>query len=240
MDSIELRGAFYQDIVPRFSLSPSWSQFTTATEDRCSTPESTSLILRWQAHHTDHTTWPTVYSDLVHFSLLTQQRSRTTSGRSWLESPNGGGWPNAQIHRMLSWRPVHGSHAADSVAIKEEFLRIVSLLYLGIIWAKFGVLPLGTTVYSEKLYRMHLYQQVSWESLWPFEVWCLLIGAVGSTGEIRRYFFEEIWALCLREGLGIDEVLRKAKEVMWIQDAFSDTDIYQEMTGNVRVVTLED
>jgi hypothetical protein len=87
---------------------------------------------------------------------------------------------------------------------------------------------------------MHLYHQLSWGLLWPFEAWYLLIGAVGSTGERRRYFFEEIWALCLREGLGIDEVLRKAKEVMWIEDAFSDTDIYREMTGDVSVVTLED
>jgi hypothetical protein len=187
-----------------------------------------------------YTTWPHIYKDLLHFSALTQQESTSTFGRSWLESPNGGGWPNAQIHRILSWRPLKDLQIATPISIKEEFLRLASLLYLGVIWAKSGVLPLGTSIYSKKLYKLHLYQQVSWGELWPLEAWYLLIGAVGSTGERRRYFFEEIWTLCLREAVGIDEILKKATEVLWIEDAFDDTDIYQEMTGDVRIASLED
>jgi hypothetical protein len=128
----------------------------------------------------------------------------------------------------------------SGIDIMEEYLRLASLLYLGVIWAKFGVLPLGTRIYSLKLYKLQLYHQVHWHELWPFEAWVLLIGAVGSTGERRTYFFEELWALALREGLGIDEVLRKAKGVLWVEDAFLDIDIVGEMTGDVRVVRLGD
>lgn len=87
---------------------------------------------------------------------------------------------------------------------------------------------------------MHLRHPLNWGELWPFQAWCLLIGAVGSAGEKRQYFFEEIWALSLREGLGIDEVLRMAKEVIWIEDAFNDIGIYEEMTKDVRIAMLED
>lgn len=200
--------------------------------------ESSSLILQWQLQHPAHTIWPDIYKDLVHYSLLTQEESTLTSGRSWLESSHGGNWPNAQIHRITSWRPLQNIQLAGPATIKEEFLRLASLFYLGILWAKFGVLPLGTAVYSKKLYELHRRQPLSWGELWPFEAWYLLIGAVGSMGVRRQYFFEEIWALCLRDGLSIDEVLRRAKEVMWVEDAFSDTDIYQEMTQDVRIVQL--
>jgi hypothetical protein len=187
-----------------------------------------------------HKIWPGIYKDLAYFSNLTEQDSILTSGLSWLQSMNGGGWPNAQIHRILSWRPLQNFQAADPIAIKEEFLRLASLLYLGVIWAKFGVLPLGTAIYSKKLHKMQLHYHVSWGSMWPFEAWYLLIGAVGSTGEIRRYFLEEIWELCLKEGLCVDEVMSRAKEVIWIEDALNDIEIYQEMMVDARIETLED
>lgn len=175
----------------------------------------------------------------MHYSLLTQAESIITSGRSWLESSHGGNWPNAQIHRITSWRPLQNTHSADEAAIKEEFLRLASLFYLGVLWAKFGVLPLGTAIYSKKLYELHRRHSLFWGELWPFEAWYLLVGAVGSSGERRHYFFEEIWALCLRDGLSIDEVLVKAKEVMWVEDAFNNIDIYQEMTRDRRIVQLD-
>lgn len=239
MDSIELRGAFYQDIVPRFPLSATWVPYTTVEDECHGTLESSALILQWQLEHPTHTIWPQIYKDLVHYSLLTQEESRLTSGRSWLESSHGGNWPNAQIHRITTWRPLQDIQFPGSATVKEEFLRLATLLYLGILWAKFGVLPLGTAVYSKKLYEFHRCQSLSWGELWPFEVWYLLVGAVGSTGERRRFFFEEIWALCLRDGVSIDEALRKAKGVMWVEDAFSDIDIYQEMTRDMRIVQME-
>lgn len=216
-----------------------WVPYTTVDDEFHGTLESSNLILQWQLRHPAHTTWPQIYKDLVHYSLLTQEESTLTSGRSWLEASHGGNWPNAQIHRITSWRPLRDVQIAAPANIQEELLRLASLFYLGILWAKFGVLPLGTAVYSRKLYEMHRRQSLSWGDLWPFEAWYLLIGAVGSTGERRRYFFEEIWALCLRDGMGIDEVLRKAKQVMWVEDAFRNIDIHQEMTRDVRVVQLE-
>lgn len=39
--------------------------------------------------------------------------------------------------------------------------------------------------------------------------------------------------------MGIDEVLRKAKEVLWVEDAFSDIAIYREMRRDATVVQLE-
>ncbi|TID26678.1 Ubiquitin carboxyl-terminal hydrolase 16 [Venturia nashicola] len=236
---IELRGAFYQDIVPRFPLSVTWIPYMTVEDGYHGTLESSDLILQWKLEHPTHTVWPHIYKDLVHYSLLTQEESTLTSGRSWLESTHGGNWPNAQIHRITSWRPLQDTLFANSAAIKEEFLRLASLFYLGILWAKFGVLPLGTAIYSEKLYELHRRYPLSWGELWPFAAWCLLVGAVGSSGERRQYFFEEIWALCLRDGVSVDKALRKAKGVMWVEDAFEDVDIYREMTRDMTVVQLE-
>ncbi|KAE9988306.1 hypothetical protein EG328_011679 [Venturia inaequalis] len=165
---IELRGAFYQDIIPRFPLSATWVSYTTVEDE----------------YH-------------------------------------------------------------DEAAIKEEFLRLASLFYLGVLWAKFGVLPLGTAIYSKKLYELHRRHPLFWGELWPFEAWYLLVGAVGSSGEMRHYFFEEIWALCLRDGLSIDEVLVKAKEVMWVEDAKGESIeggyaalVRARATSNQRLVTV--
>jgi hypothetical protein len=137
----------------------------------------------------------------------------------WTESINAGGWTNVLLHKLLSWRPLEGGHLL-SERVPEESLRVSSILYLAVIWGKFGVIPIRTGDLTAKLMFLRLQQTCGWQSFWPLEAWLIVIGAILGDELERQYFISEIIRLADRHEITAAEVVKRAKEILWIEDAF--------------------
>jgi hypothetical protein len=221
---VEMRGIVGQDIRSRFPIPQSWlDTYNEKLKDRFITSQSEVLASLLSQHLPDTKEWISIYSDLIHFSQLTHIESVKSNGRSWLESPDVGGWTNVLILRLLDWRPMELLTGTSQVIA--EMLRIGSLLYLVPVWRKYGVIPVRSDALIRKLIALWSKNLKKWEKLWLLEAWVLVMGAMESKACERQFFVQELGKLAGINSIPVSEVLRQAKNVMWIQDVFDKSEL---------------
>lgn len=179
------------------------------------------LIESFERHLPGGKIWCDMFGDLVHYSELTQRKSICSSGKSWTDSTDGGGWTNVLLHRTLAWRPLAGGYLL-SERVPEESMRIATLLYLAVLWRKFGVYPVRTGDLTTRLMYLRLQQSRGWDLFWALEAWVLVMGAIESDELERQYFVSEIIGLADKLDMTAVELLEHTKGILWLEDAFGD------------------
>lgn len=146
------------------------------------------------------------------------------------------------IYQLLEWRPLNFS--TDPMSVREEILRLATLLYMAPIWRKFGQFPVRTQIIVGKLMLLLKEEKDDWGPMWPFKMWALYMAVVESEQPEAAQYFPRAFAECIYERrlASWHETMQAVKSVLWLPSAFEDsvTLVKDEMEGAVQADRLEE
>ena len=217
----EVAGSYPQDLVPVYPLPDTWLEdYSTISGSTCL---SHPLAKVCRETLPPESRWLEIYERLIDCSAQTESESVRTNGASWMQSLNGGGWPNVLIYHLLKWRPLESGTSV--VAFREEIVRLAALLYLAPVWRKFGHFPVRTQYLVAKLLPLVKEDKGDWGPAWPLKLWALYMAVLESEQPEATAYFPRALAAYIHERQlrSWKGVVRTVKSVLWLDSIFNES-----------------
>ena len=221
--SIEIRGCASQDKRPYYPIPRTWlDRFSASSRASNYFKVPQKYAEQWNLLCPDAKASFASYESLYRLSAQTQDKSERTKGQMWVFDEYCGGWTTVLVHTLLSR---YGTDKCDeSYSLTQEAIRLASLLYLGVVWRRYGVSPVRSCRIAEKLLAIHGVEKLEWEDCWAIKAWTLVMGAIETGKSTRASFLEKLVELAWEKSLPLKNLVEGAKKVLWLEDVFPTTE----------------
>lgn len=172
----------------------------------------------FESFYPNHSDINHAIDDIQTFNALLSKDARWSAGRVWEDGVVAGFWVNRIVQRLLRLRlPVDIN---DVGSILREVFRVGSLLYISEIRRQFGVYPVVTRVYTQKLKDIVEHYDSGLLGFEPLKVWALVLAATeAEVGPQKAWFIEKLVIMLKGFRLTLYQDLRELVEGMfWLPE----------------------